>query len=58
MVIHHGGAGGGHYTCLYECLGDWYHFDDMKSKIKKMGKFEDLPQKYFKNCTDLVYWTN
>jgi hypothetical protein len=59
MIIHHGDGGGGHYTCLYECKGVWYHYDDMESRPKKIGSFEQVEAYkqayYLRNCTDLIY---
>lgn len=58
MIIHHGSGNGGHYTCVYECLGAWYHYDDLRKNIQLVGSFEDLldHKKYLKNSTDLFYW--
>lgn len=58
MIIHHGKGNGGHYTCIYECLGKWYHYDDLRKNIQFVGSFEDLlnQKKYLKNSTDLFYW--
>ena len=58
MIIHHGKGNGGHYTCIYECSGKWYHYDDLRKHIVLVGNFEDLldQKKYLKNSTDLFYW--
>jgi len=61
MIIHHGGAEGGHYTTIYECKGLWYEYDDMKSNTKRLiGTFEDvckMNKSYnLKNLTNLVYY--
>jgi hypothetical protein len=59
MIIHHGDYSGGHYTCLYECNGVWYHYDDMEPRPKRIGSFaqvEAYKQAYYlRNCTDLIY---
>lgn len=60
MIIHHGEDNGGHYTCLYECNGQWYHYDDTNAKIKHVGDFEIVKGYkygyYLKNVSDLIYW--
>jgi ubiquitin C-terminal hydrolase len=58
MIVHHGKGDGGHYTCIYECSGLWYHYDDLRKNIQLVGSFEDLldQKKYLKNSTDLFYW--
>jgi ubiquitin C-terminal hydrolase len=58
MILHHGGASGGHYTCLYECNGQWYHYDDTRTNISLVGDFDTLitQNKYLRNSTDMFYW--
>uniref|UniRef100_A0A6C0CGJ9 USP domain-containing protein n=1 Tax=viral metagenome TaxID=1070528 RepID=A0A6C0CGJ9_9ZZZZ len=60
IIIHHGSAGGGHYTTLFNCKGKWYEYDDMKSSIDLIGNFEDLCEYndnyYLKNCTNIIYY--
>lgn len=60
IIIHHGSShGSGHYTCLYECKGVWYHYDDLEPRTKRIGTFEKVAaykKGYFlRNCTDLIY---
>jgi len=60
IIIHHGEFGGGHYTTLFNCKGVWYEYDDLRSKIKLVGTFEDLC-KYkdgynLENCTNILYY--
>jgi ubiquitin C-terminal hydrolase len=60
IIVHHGNASGGHYTCFLQCKSIWYHYNDIGFKrMEKIGTYEDL-KKYqngfvFKNCTDIVY---
>jgi len=60
IIIHHGQYGGGHYTCLYECKGVWYEYDDISTKVKTIGTFKDVCDYndgyYLENCTNLAYW--
>lgn len=60
IIVHHGSANGGHYTCLYECNGTWFVYDDMKSKTQEIGSFDNLLSYkdgyYLRNCTDMLYW--
>jgi len=60
IIIHHGYAGGGHYTTLFNCKGKWYEYDDMKSSIDLIGDFEDMCEHnenyYLKNCTNIIYY--
>jgi len=60
IIIHHGYAGGGHYTTLFNCKGKWYEYDDMKSSIDLIGNFEDMCEHndnyYLKNCTNIIYY--
>lgn len=57
-VIHWGGAGGGHYTCVYECGGVWYEFDDLQdNKRRRIGDWDALLKraKFWEGVTDLIY---
>lgn len=60
IIIHHGRYGGGHYTTLYICKGKWYEYDDLRTKVKIIGDFDDLckynDEYYLKNCTNLLYY--
>lgn len=60
IIIHHGIFGSGHYTTLYICNGKWYEYDDLKTKVKIIGDFEDICKYndgyYLKNCTNLIYF--
>jgi ubiquitin C-terminal hydrolase len=60
IIIHHGYAGGGHYTTLFNCKGKWYEYDDMKSSIDLIGDFDDMCEHndnyYLKNCTNIIYY--
>jgi len=60
IIVHHGFAGGGHYTTLFNCKGKWYEYDDMKSSIDLIGDFEDMCEHndnyYLKNCTNIIYY--
>ena len=43
MIIHHGDdPTEGHYTLLFKENGIWYHYDDMKAGVTKIGKFQDI----------------
>jgi ubiquitin C-terminal hydrolase len=59
MIIHHGNSGGGHYTCIYECKGRWYEYNDLNTNITLIGSFNNvcnMNNEYnLKNCTDLIY---
>lgn len=60
IIVHHGGANGGHYTTFIQCNGQWYHYDDLGfKKIDLIGDLDDLKSYkngyVFKNCTDIVY---
>lgn len=61
IIVHHGGADGGHYTCFIKCKSSWLHYDDLAfdGNMKRIGSFDKL-QRYkkamvLKNCTNLVY---
>lgn len=60
IIIHHGEFGGGHYTTLFVCKGVWYEFDDLTSKIRLVGTFEDLCKNNngynLENCTNILYY--
>ena len=59
IIIHHGNMGqGGHFTCLYECKGIWYEYDDLNINNKKIiGKFDDIIKNdyYTENISGLFY---
>ena len=58
IIIHQGGKNYGHYTCLYECKGIWYEYDDMNvSNINIIGTLEDIIKNdnYTENITGLFY---
>lgn len=55
IIIHSGGAHGGHYTLYFKCKRKWYFYDDTQPKIKFIGVFSDLPKRVFTHSTDLVY---
>ena len=60
IIVHHGEFGGGHYTTLFNCKGVWYSYDDLSSKIKLIGTFEDVcnyKNGYnLENCTNVLYY--
>ena len=48
----------GHYTCLYECKGIWYEYDDLNIKNRKIiGSFENIIKNddYTENISGLLY---
>ena len=61
ILLHHGSdADVGHYTCCFKYTDDlWYHFDDMKSKLTRIGKFADVlrwnHEFVFENSTGFLY---
>ena len=59
IMIHHGEIGdGGHYTCLYECKGIWYEYDDLNINNQTIiGKFDDIIKNeyYIENISGLFY---
>ena len=59
IMIHHGELGaGGHYTCLYECKGIWYEYDDLNINNQTIiGKFDDIIKNeyYIENISGLFY---
>ena len=57
ILVHHGSARGGHYTCVYKCkrMGKWYEFDDMKKGVHK--QVDNYKSTYnLENATDFIYW--
>lgn len=68
IIVHHGKANEGHYTCLFKCHKDnmWYEYDDdaRKSTVSYVGNFKDvcnytyrdIKNYYLKNCTNFVYY--
>jgi ubiquitin C-terminal hydrolase len=58
MIIHYGSNTGGHYTCLINPIDDlWYEYDDLSSKLKKIGTLDDVKENrdYTKNIVGLIY---
>ena len=57
MIIHYGSNKGGHYTCLYCCDKIWYEYNDMASKVIKIGSLKDVYNnpKYSSNIVGLIY---
>ena len=58
IIIHRGGKDYGHYTCLYECKGIWYEYDDMNVNNRFIiGTFDNIinNDKYTENITGLFY---
>ena len=58
IIIHRGGRDYGHYTCLYECKGIWYEYDDMNVNNRNIiGTFDNIlnNDKYTENITGLFY---
>lgn len=58
MIIHYGSNTGGHYTCLINPIEDlWYEYDDLSSKLKKIGTLDDVKENrdYTKNIVGLIY---
>jgi hypothetical protein len=58
LIIHHGGASGGHYTACFVCKGVWYHFDDLRPNHKAViGTFEDLLKRsdILNKSVDFIY---
>ena len=58
IIIHNGMKGYGHYTCLYECKGIWYEYDDTNINNRKiLGTFENIIKNdyYTENISGLLY---
>jgi hypothetical protein len=58
IIIHRGMKEVGHYTCLYECKGIWYEYDDLNIKNRKIiGSFENIIKNddYTENISGLLY---
>jgi len=58
IIIHRGSKDSGHYTCLYECKGIWYEYDDLNIKNRKIiGTFENIIKNddYAENISGLLY---
>lgn len=59
MIVHHGGAEGGHYTCVYRCSDKFYEYDDMRHQVTLIGDFAKMKAYksgyILKNVTCLVY---
>ena len=60
IIVHQGGAGGGHYVVYFECDNEWYMYDDLVG-ITYYGNFEkvsrdgDEDDSVSRNCTTLFY---
>jgi hypothetical protein len=58
LIIHYGNNFYGHYITLYKDKDNkWYEFDDMKSKVIKIGSFNKICDNYnyLSNIVALVY---
>jgi len=59
LIVHHGGANGGHYTCVYRCSDKFYEFDDMRHQVTLIGDFAKMKAYrsgyILKNVTCFVY---
>ena len=58
IIIHYGSNTGGHYTCLINPIDDlWYEYDDLSSKLKKIGTLDDIKEnrQYTRNIVGLLY---
>lgn len=57
IIIHYGTKDGGHYICLIRCHDKWYEYDDMKSKMRYIGKLSDINSnnQYKENIVGLIY---
>lgn len=58
VIVHSGGANGGHYTCRYLCDLDnkWYMYDDMTRGIQPIGDFDRMVDTRVKrNAIGYVY---
>lgn len=42
IIIHGGGAEGGHYMAYLNCNEIWYFYDDTKKGLRKIGNFEAM----------------
>jgi len=57
IMIHYGNSKGGHYITLIKREGEWYEYDDMIGKKKRIGNIEDIikEDKYTRNMIGLIY---
>jgi SAM-dependent methyltransferase len=59
ILVHRGNnVTGGHYTCIIKSHtnGKWYHFDDTKDSLEKIGTFEDVLNDFVTcNLTGCLY---
>lgn len=55
IVVHSGGAEGGHYTCYFKNTGTWYLFNDIGHSIEKVSD-PTKDQKVLSNWNFLVYF--
>lgn len=44
IMVHHGSAKGGHYTCVFKHHkdGQWYHYNDLSSGYDLIGDFSEM----------------
>jgi hypothetical protein len=42
IIVHHGGATGGHYVSYLNCANFWYLYDDLHSGLTRIGDYEEL----------------
>jgi hypothetical protein len=62
IIVHQGGASGGHYVAYFECNNNWYEYNDIQG-ISYYGGFEAVSQdtktttdnSVSRNCTTLFY---
>jgi|688.fasta_scaffold13123_6 hypothetical protein len=59
IIIHRGGLNkDAHYTCLYECKGIWYEYNDLNVKNREIiGTFDKIIENddYTENISGLLY---
>ena len=63
IIVHQGGAGGGHYVVYFECDNKWYKYDDISERIQYYGGFDTVSRdsgstadnSVSRNCTTLFY---
>lgn len=60
IILHHGGATGGHYTCVYKCGHNFYEYNDVpKNKVRYLGSFNDVKEfnngYILRNAVSFVY---
>ena len=57
IIIHYGDNNNGHYISLIKKENYWYEYDDMNSKLKKIGSLENIikTHNYISNIVGLIY---